>query len=178
MHCNANSRRMSSYIGDNKLKDKCWMNLLIIFIHFVDFKGSLCFWKAGNYLTFKGPILHLAKAVALLCTFLLVPEHGQPRPWALCQGHLLIRENQLFFMCRAIEALHYKRTKEVFSHRFVSLSVAKIVISTCSSTGQGCCCSGWTWALLLTLVGAQLFSPARRSCKSLLICIYCCPLWF
>lgn len=122
MHCNANSRRMSSYIGDNKLKDKCWMNLLIIFIHFVDFKGSLCFWKAGNYLTFKGPILHLAKAVALLCTFLLVPERGQPRPWALCQGRLLIRENQLFFMCRAIEVLHYKRTEEVFSHRFVSLT--------------------------------------------------------
>lgn len=149
MHCNANSVRMSSCIGDNKLKDKCWMNLLIVFVYFVDFKGSLCFWKAGNYLTFKGPILHLAKAVALVCAFLPVPEHKQPGPWALGQGRLLISENQLFLMCRAIEVLHYKGTEMMFSQdRLRPWRVAKTVIGTCSSTEQGHC-SGGTWALLM-----------------------------
>lgn len=55
MHCNANS--VSSCIGDNKLKDKCWMNPHVVFVYFVDFKGSLCFRKAGNTLTFQGPVL-------------------------------------------------------------------------------------------------------------------------
>lgn len=92
MHCNANSIRMSMCIRDNKLKDKCWMNLLIVFACSADFKGSLCFRKAGNYLTFKVP--NLPKQ--LLCP--APSSQYWARGLALCQGCLLITENHLFLV--------------------------------------------------------------------------------
>lgn len=135
------------------------MNLLILFVHFVDFKGGLGIWKFDNYSTFQGSIWHLAKAIALLCAFLLAPELRQT---------VSLHENQLFITCRAMEILNNEGTEVVFSRdRFVSL----VCGWDFSSPAQVRCRPP-----VLKLVEAQIFS--NRPCTQLLLYTECCPMQF